>query len=324
MRRLWLSVAVASALGLGCVGSQDDASQLHDLRMIAASFEPPEIMAAKCPDFANLDESAATLLTPYLAPIEMEWLIVDPAGDGREIDYDIRVCANQNDLRCTNQGDFKVLESGKTTAGILRSSHSIGSTLLVDGDFSSALLLEVINQDQYKGLGGIRVPVVLHLKVGSEEIYAMKLMVYSCRLFADMKANVTPHLRSFTVRGEPWPEGEVKTIRVDDGPIDIEAEDVSDLQESYVVPSIKLEPINLTESWKIAWHTALGRMTPVETGGTDFIGNIGLQKTEWRPGPNAVEGDVDFWMVVRDGRGGESWVGRTAHLIPSSNPDAGR
>ncbi|HYX90905.1 MAG TPA: hypothetical protein VE782_05050, partial [Myxococcaceae bacterium] len=93
-------------------------------------------------------------------------------------------------------------------------------------------------------------------------------------------------------------------------------EPFDELQERYVVPNFQLQPVDLVESWKIAWYADYGRFTPQETGGTDFGGTSSRHYVEWSPPEAAVERDVRFWMVVRDGRGGSSWLIRTAHYRP--------
>jgi hypothetical protein len=61
----------------------------------------------------------------------------------------------------------------------------------------------------------------------------------------------------------------------------------------------------------------MGVMSSYETGGTDFSGGVGGQDNTWKPDPTATtEQDVTFTFVVRDGRGGESWLTRTAHWTP--------
>jgi len=41
-------LALVAVLSSACLGPQDDPSQLHDLRVIGASFDPPELMAPSC------------------------------------------------------------------------------------------------------------------------------------------------------------------------------------------------------------------------------------------------------------------------------------
>ncbi len=58
-------------------------------------------------------------------------------------------------------------------------------------------------------------------------------------------------------------------------------------------------------------------MSAYETGGSNLVGEEGRHRSEWTPSRTSTEPlDVDFWFVVRDGRGGQSWLRRQAHWTP--------
>jgi hypothetical protein len=307
-----------------CIGPQDNASQVHDLRVLGASFEPPEILAPSCAGLIGALMSGADGGSPdlfqaffvFAFPIEMKFLIEDPNGGGRPISWDLRGCVDVNDLTCTGDAGFVPIAQGATHPGELTLRHSLGLDFL---DGGTPLLQAVIQNDIYKGLGGFRVPVVLHVKAGEEEVYAQKLMVYWCKLFDEQKQNVTPKLRGMNINGVEWLEGETRTVLSSDLPVRFSPIDFSDLEEAYVVPSFTLKPIHLNESWKISWHTTLGQISPTQTGGINALtGGADKHRVEWDmlPDAGATETDVDFWFVVRDGRGGESWITRRAHYVP--------
>jgi hypothetical protein len=127
---------------------------------------------------------------------------------------------------------------------------------------------------------------------------------------------VTPVLPGVLINGEPWPENDVREISTK-ADVSLAPEDFSALEESYVVPSLELKPVNLTESWKVTWMTTSGTMSPYNTGGTDLVGNTGRHNAKWKPDQSATtKQDVDFYFVVRDGRGGQSWMKRSARWSP--------
>ncbi|RYZ34073.1 MAG: hypothetical protein EOO72_13425, partial [Myxococcaceae bacterium] len=99
-------------------------------------------------------------------------------------------------------------------------------------------------------------------------------------------------------------------------PFVVTSEDVSALEEAYVVPGLRLQAVNLKEAWEISWHATLGEFGPQETGGADFGGQQGRHRTEWKPAQGAAAQEVTFWAVVRDGRGGSSWLVRRARWSP--------
>jgi len=309
----------ACALMLGaCVGPADVPSNVHDLRVLGESFEPPELMAPTC------DTSSLANFAVFTSPLQFKALIADPAGQGRPIAWELWACANPNDRTCTTPTENQLLASGQTavTNGLdeeLTMTVQPGAVILSNGPADGGpepLLLQVIQDDPYHGLGGILMPVVLHLRAGAEEIYAQKLMVFSCQFFPQMKPNQTPVLRGFQLAGVEWPN-DGGTVRAQGaGSIQVQADDISDLEESYVVPGFDLKPVSLVESWKIDYYTTLGTFSPDETGGTNLDGSADPNTTAWSLPSGATEQDVNFWFVVRDGRGGESWTQRKLHYVP--------
>lgn len=328
MRAVILPICVVVALGLACVEAEDTPSSVHDLRVLGIQTDPPELMAPFCVFDLN-DPRAAQALSVFATPVRYTALIQDPAGGGRPIEYELWACVRQGDRTCKEPGERYPLapRAGPplTTAPGELELTITPATEGLDGDFSDALLAKVLEKDTYRGLGGIRVPLILHLRASEEEIFAQKLMVYSCNFFVrpegsdlpTMKQNELPVLPGVTVDGQPWGEDEVPVLK-GPGPFVVQALDFSDREETYVVPSFELEPVVLEESWEVAWHADLGRFSNSESGGADIGGGEERRiESEWIPGSAATEErDVTFWFVVRDGRGGSSWLTRRAHYIP--------
>ncbi len=315
-----------------CVTPQDNPTNVHDLRVLGMRMEPPEVLMRGCNvnlllgAAAGAGDGGTIMLPPQFqallalyasTPVDFTALIADPTGAGRSLDYRLLACANRGDRDCNNDGDYVELESGTTTGGELKLNVSPGIQFLDDG-LATPLLLEVINQDTFKGLGGIRVPVVLELSAADtgEKIFAQKLMVYTCQFFPTMKQNVTPVLPGLTFDGDPWPEGDVKKVKGKQE-LPFVAVNFTDLEEDYVVPSLELKPVALKESWKVSWMTTSGTMSTYNSGGTGFDGETERHFSSWRPDPvDDAEKDVDFFFVVRDGRGGNSWTKRSVRWIP--------
>jgi hypothetical protein len=306
-----------------------------DLRVLGASFESPEVLISPC-DPRLLASLGGGGSTSQIDPVQLQRLlmvgqraltyralVVDPLGNGRELTYRLRACANQGDRECDNTDDFAELTEGKRPAGewvfTLDGSAPdkplLGTALLPDGE---PLLLEALKQDTSRGLGGIRMPVMLEVKASdtNEHIFAQKLMVVQCQFFPQMRENVTPVLPGVTLRGEPWGEADVPEL-TGRSEVVMEPLDFTELEEDYTVPSFSLTPVALKESWKIAWYTDVGTMSSFETGGTNFDGNTTRHRNRWVPDPAITEPrDVTFYLVVRDGRGGQSWLIRRARWIP--------
>ncbi len=331
MRRLlFISFCALTA----CLEVQDDPTTLHDLRVLAVQLEPPEVLIPGC-NIAALTSSAisgaadggAVTLPPELqqllityasTPVRYTALIVDPKGEGRPLSYRLAACADRGDRDCNDPGTYVDMSAGETTGGEFTTTIQPGLQFLENGD---PLLLSVIEFDTFKGLGGIRVPLVLELTApgASEKIYVQKLMVFTCQFFPEMKQNITPVMPGVTWNGEPWQDDEVKEWQGHEE-VTFEPNDFTHLEEPYVVPSLSLQPVYLEESWQVNWHTTYGTMSSFETGGTNLVGVSGRHRSKWSPSRRQQEPqDVEFWFVVRDGRGGQSWLHRRAHW----SPDAG-
>jgi len=307
--------AIGGVLGVlvsaGCVSPVDQPSNVHDLRVLGVSVEVPELMAPAC------DPNDPQFIATAVTPLRYTALIADPNGAGRSISYDLSACANTTDTTCSTASEtVQIAPSGTTAATNLAVELPLdivpGAALTADG---TPLLIKVQQDDPYKGLGGLRMPLMLHLVAGSEEIYAEKLMVFNCKTYPDMQANQTPHLRGFHLQDVEWPPG-AGVIQHGSGPFHVTADDISDLEEAYGVRAFDLSEVHLKESWTIAWYTTLGTFGPDSTGGTDFAGQQDPHSTQWTPSAGATEQDVTFWFVVRDGRGGLSWSTRQLHYIP--------
>jgi len=331
MRALRTALAVtAAALLAGCLGPQDNQTNVHDLRVLGMQFDPPEVMLPGCNarliggliaagasdgGIALDPRIVAVLALGASVPLDFTTLIADPNGGSRQLSYELRACISTGDRTCGNDGENVLLAQGTTAAGELKTRLTLGTVLLPD---ATPLLLGVINKDLYKGFGGIRVPVVLHLKASdtNEEIYAQKLMVFQCQFFPQMKQNVLPVMPGVNLEGEDWPETDVREL-AGEGPFLVEPQDFVDREEPYVVPSLTFTPVNLVERWKVNYFASVGTFDTSESGGADLGGNDETHKSRWQPGTRyKTATDVDFWFTARDGRGGESWLHRKAHWTP--------
>ena len=312
MRRWRLMVVVFTAHFTACVGSQDDLSQVVDLRVLGMAFSAPESMAPDC----NPRNPAS--LASLNAPLTLSTLIADPKGAGRPLEYTLRTCVRQDDRICGNEGQYIEIARGTLDAGVSTlAPFTLGTRTLpapVSEGGSGLFLEEVRAANAFAVLGGLRVPLVLDVSAGDERIYAQKLMVFNCPIVPGMNQNANPQLQGIRLDGEPWPENGLRTLTGGRGVFELE--DFAGFEEQYVVPSFELQPITLTEAWKVAWHTSMGRLSPTETGGVDQGGQVSRHKTTWTPGANPKEGPVTFWFVVRDGRGGESWTSRSGYYVP--------
>jgi hypothetical protein len=302
-----LSALMGLMLLSSCVGSEDTPSNVKDLRVLGMRLDPPEAFASACASPVPIPPS--TLATP----LRFTALLADPAGGGRELEYVLSACAVTENALCEEAG--VELARGVTHAGqlVVDLSPGPGVARLEDG---TPLVQRVLEEDAYKGLGGVRLPMLLEVRGGDELTYARKLMVYNCPFVPGMTANTQPELVGLLLESEPWGEGLARDLS-GKGPFLVEAEDFSARQEAYVVPSFQLQPVQLRESWELSYYATLGSFSPNSTGGADLGGGEERHRVEWRPPSSATEPqDVLFWVVARDGRGGETWLVRSVRYTP--------
>lgn len=297
---------------VACVGPEDSPGQVIDLRVLGVSVDPPEIhTTALNPVTQQIDLQKAAI--ELSVPVEFRALLADPKGEGRELSWALSACAWPGDRRCDEDANRVALASGKTQAGELAVTIRPGIATTPDG---VPLLQKVFEQDVYKGIGGLRMPLLLTVSAGDERIDAQKLMVFNVPLVPGMVPNVNPELPGLTLDGVPWVEGDEPAIQ-GDGPLVFQPEDFSALEEDYVVPTYDLQPLALKESWVLSWHADYGRLSPEETGGTDLGGGEGRHDVEWNPPVRNREARrVTITVVVRDGRGGLNWLTRAFQYTP--------
>ncbi|MCI0573568.1 MAG: hypothetical protein L0Y66_22750 [Myxococcaceae bacterium] len=310
-------VSVLLLASAACVDGGDNPSKVEDLRVLAMRVEPAELMAPSC------DPGTLPALT---TPISFRALVVDPKGETRPVRASLTACSKQSDRDCNEEDSVRLvmfdeelaseeLVKGEFTRMVEPTSGNVGQYV----EDLARVLVAAAEADTYKGLGGIRLPLVLHVSAGEEEIFAQKLMVFSCPRVEGQAQNVNPELPGLLLEGADWAEAGLPELS-GAGPFDVEPLDFSDREEAYVVPSLAFppEPVHLTESWKISWHTDYGRMEPQETGGTDLGGFAGRHQVQWLPPANdpRPQERVRVWAVVRDGRGGQSWLERSFRYAP--------
>ena len=304
----WIAVLAFGAVLVGCGAPADDPSSVHDLRVLAATMEPPERMT---PDCASFDNPPDTL---FDGPTTMTALVVDPTGAGRNLDFTLSACVDAtNDPRCDlNPAETVLVGSGSQPAGTWVFSVDPASLQLADG---SRLWKQILARDPAAGRAGFWLPLVLHLKAGTDDIYAQKLMVYSCALFPDSAPNHNPQLSPLDRNGAVWDPGDTSPFN---DTLVLSLEPFDDRTESYVEPSATFQPVELKEGWDISWHSTLGTFNPAESKGATGTAADGRRSTTWDPDDTPATPAVKFWVVVRDGRGGVAWLERTADRVTGS------
>lgn len=283
MRFLFLA-AVALA-GASCTPSFQAQSDLRDLRVLAIRTDPPEALVDL--DKGTVDDVRATVL------------VVDPAprAQGRMTGH---LCFPTDSRRC-DKGPSMPLPLV---------THPIGSTFSYLIQIPASLVRAALQDDKLKGLGGIRVQLSIDLDDGDPmgPVSAAKLLVYSKN---DHVPNHVPAIESLqlTRRGErvgtvapgqvlQLSRGVAVGLRPVLAPGSIEEYDTTDLSGKLV---------HLREQLSYAFYVTPGAEVDRETASEPLDGNAppdGLTRID----SLAAVTNGTLWVVVRDGRGGESWI----------------
>ncbi len=297
----WMDSRASLLFALCLVGAcvdVPDPSRVNDLRVLAMKVEPPDILLPGCgtllaTDGGSLDAGLLPAWQAALAQsVTLTTLIADPDGGGRLLPYSIRACSYREDGGCHAADTSAALGGGVTGEGELKVElPSLGLTRADAG----WLLQRAFDEDPYRGLGGLwlRLEVALSAPDGSNKIFAQKVMVYTCGFFDSQKANRNPAISQLTRNGNLWDASEVALLAsASKTPIRLIVADGG--YEPYVVPNFSLQAVNLTEIWSLDFFTTAGSFnrSDLEISATD------------------PPGAARMFLVVRDGRGGESWLMR--------------
>ena len=242
--------------------------------MLAVQAEPPE---------AQFDDSSVDA-------VQVRVLAVDPS-DPSAITMRAQLCAPTDSRRCDEGG---VIDLG-----------------VVPLTFDLAVPPEVIalarESDDLKGFGGIRVQLAFSLDHGSPRgaIYGSKVLLFSPR---GGKPNQNPQIAAIKLSrdGQPLPQAQPgATLEL---PREVEIglrPDALASLEQYTTVDLRGNVVTLPEQPRYFFFVSPGAEVDRDTADepVDHVAPPdGLSRV-------TLHGDTAIlWIVVRDGRGGESWV----------------
>ena len=330
-----LLAAAGLAAATAACGSFEDPSIVLDLRVLAMTAEPPEVVAPFDP---------ADPLDVELADSEICALIADPAED-RALTIAMRACGPTSSDRCDDPLR-PVLDLGEQTIEDPEEAASAprACATLEDGLGLLAVLQDSLSQDDLLGFGGIAARVELRVRPadsepgGADEIFAFKRMRYAPQQPPERVANANPTLDGLCavtiadsdadpVAPEACADGldpEVPALplgRCADvtplvlGPgelLEIFPVEPAGVREDYVLPTFDGGVQAITENLTYAWLATAGSWSAGSTGGPrDIAGNEARLETRFTaPDDPEIIGDgldIALWIVQRDERGGAAW-----------------
>lgn len=316
----------------GCSFGFENSGEVIGLRVLAIRSEPAELIANG----------------PLPATVTVSALVVDPTNPSRTIPYEWRVCVPgastgsggapsgqptipgggdvdaSTDMRCPEVDGTNRIDAGTKTLDALSLSVPVppGLAAAVAGASDKGLALSLYVNAQ------------LRVDDDGEAIYALKRVPISPDLPAGRVANNNPELLGLLFDGEPWDAS--TPLRLSHGGCDASKKETAvdrtrpgeevqvcghkitplfdeDSAESYTVRTFDGGDLTLRERLRFAWFVEHGSLTYQST---EQPGNVGAPRTDplsttWlEPPARPQPGSVALWIVVRDGRGGASWLRR--------------
>jgi hypothetical protein len=318
---------------VGCSPGFEDPSTLRDLRLLAVTAEPAEVLV----DFAA---PPATLPTIMLGA-----LVVQPDGGPRPVPFSARACGNDpagggDRGRATgpgSEGDTIALAACPAGSPVVDEGAA-----MMDPDGSASvpiafsptpdLLVEAARADPQSAILGL--PLRVSLDIDGGAVVGLKRVVFSPRLDPDQLPNRNPALTMLTWRAHrdepPAPLtadlpptvflGSGLLIAPDRAEVDAEAEPYRAQAISRLDGQVTVEEIP-HETLRYSFYATRGTFAPpsVSTEPSPLLENPNttLETVYHAPAalPPGDPGDVDVYVVVRDERGGCSWARRKLKLL---------
>lgn len=330
MKRLLVLLAV------GCNSFQDPDVVL-DLRVLAMDATPADQVIAI--DLGQPITPDAVL--GQLVDTEVCALVADP-GQDRRLAWSMQACGynrnnnNNGDNRARCDPDKATLELG---AGVLDDpdlavpAPRLCATVRADAALL-ALLFQIQQDDDLRGLGGIDVQVLL--RIGGEDAdraldqYAAKTVRISPKIPASRTANLAPtidHLvaaigddPAVTLPFGRCPERVARYELPPDTKLRITPVEPDGAREVYATPTLDGSSQTFTESLTYQWLASAGGFSAGSTGGPrDPFGNPAPLFTDYRSPPrDELDGptDVTLWIIQRDERLGVRWYQSCVRVVP--------
>ncbi len=271
---------------LGCTDSLPEVSRVDRLRLLSVRLDPPQAAPG------DLVEAAPLVVDPMRRPISYAWAACDP----RLVLEDPADCKAALAIPILANGDGRAMLSADE---ILATFRRRPGPPLPDPAAAAALA----------GGGRIVLPLVLVLRAGNDTITAVKRIVWSPGAGA---RNHNPQVLYVVASRQPLdpqiarriPAGFTVPVGVVQQGIDFEVFDPDDAGP--------LEP--RAERHHAHWFATGGSFLHDETVSGQTEAGPRSEENEWTA--PSEPGTVRLWVVLTDGRGGETWEERPFEVVP--------
>lgn len=275
----------ATLLALGCTPNFASASEVSDLRVLAVQAEPPE---------AQFDTQG------NVQDVKLRILAVDPRRQGPS-SLNASLCAPTDSRRCESGPRFDLPPQTR--------SGGTEFAAQVPGRLMAPVIAYAQSSDKLKGLDGIRVMFAFAVDDGDPggPVAADKILLYSA---AGKPPNRNPELSGISVTLEGAPVGTVAAgaaLSLRPGvQYGIRPNLAAGAREEYDTTDLLGRTVHLTEQPRYSFFVTPG--AEVDRDNADEPAD-GVAPPDGLVRINAQRaGQGTFFIVVRDGRGGESWL----------------
>jgi hypothetical protein len=297
----------------GCTSFQDP-NVVVDLRVLAMTASPPDQVI----DVDLTRPVSPASLLAQLVPTEVCALVADPGLD-RRLAWSLTLCPLTSGDRCDTDLEVPLGAGLIDDPDTAVPAPSMCATIDPDSNLL-AVLLDALDGDALKGLGGLYYGVVL--RVGGEDAdrnldqYAAKSLRVVPRIPQAVTANQNPQLDHLDASiGEAAPVA-LPLVRCAENPAPMVLPPATKLRlspvepagarETYVVPTLDGKSQTFTESLTYQWVASAGGVSSGSTGGPrDVSGNPAPLFTDYKsPDAADLDGptDVSIWIIQRDER----------------------
>jgi hypothetical protein len=278
-KRLLLLLAAAA-----CTPNFQSQDQVVDLRILAVSAEPPE---------AQFDADGGSA-----DPVKLTVLAVDPARPGSLATLSAQLC-EPTDSRLCDQG--LSVDQGTLT----RDGGDLFSSVLV---VPQPVLAQAVAANDLGAFDGIRVQYSFSVSDGDPAgpQQGDKIIIYSPRGGAP---NRNPRLSGLLLSraGVPFAtvqDGDSLALAAGEE-IGVRPVLADGARETYTTTDLRGNPVTLTEDPAYSFYTTPGAQFDPATA-TEAVDGSAPPEGLTRFQPSLGSGTL--WVVVRDGRGGETWL----------------
>lgn len=281
MKKIVLSLLCLSVLAGACSDDFDPASRVSDLRVLAVSADRP---FARAGDEVRLE---ALAFDPAARSLSWGWGLCIEAASSLAIDC-LRTLRFDS-LTIGRDQPRHVLRVPETSAPFVGVAVVACPGEIVPGDTEGVPLA-------CRDARGAQLPLS-QFELGLKRIY-----------LRDPSLNENPTIDALVWDGAPWPEGEVRRDackKVKDGACDEYVEHTVEVRaaEGAVEESVDRQQLPITEQVVVQLYATGGEFD-------DDVRIVEAPTTKWTARREDASQRVTFWFVVRDDRGGVSWISR--------------